>query len=59
MLVLSRKIGEEVLIANNVRIRVVDVRGSRIKVQIEAPRDVAIRRSEVPALDESGPLKRS
>ncbi|MBL8828788.1 MAG: carbon storage regulator [Planctomycetaceae bacterium] len=56
MLVLSRKIGEEVLIANNVRIRVVDVRGSRIKVQIDAPREVAIRRSEVPALGEGRPV---
>ena len=47
MLVLSRKLGEQITIGNDIRITVVDVKGSRVKIGIEAPDDVAIFRSEL------------
>jgi len=47
MLVLSRKVNEEVLIGENIRITVVRVAGNRIRLGISAPADVTIRRSEI------------
>lgn len=47
MLVLSRRLGEEILIGDNIRLKVVDARGSRIQVAIEAPIEIAIRRAEL------------
>jgi carbon storage regulator len=49
MLVLTRTVGEELVIAGNIRVRVSEVKGGRIKLAIEAPRGVSIRRQEVPA----------
>ena len=47
MLVLSRRLGESIVIGNDVVVRVIDVRGDQIKLGIEAPRDVQIHREEV------------
>jgi carbon storage regulator len=47
MLVLSRKIGETIIIGNDIRVTVVDVKGGRVKLGIEAPSDVGIFRSEL------------
>jgi carbon storage regulator len=47
MLVLSRKPGEEIVIAGNIRITVVSVRGEQVRLGIEAPRNVAVDRQEV------------
>jgi carbon storage regulator len=47
MLVLSRKMGEEILIGDDIRVTVVEVTGGRVKIGIQAPNDVAIFRSEL------------
>ncbi len=47
MLVLTRTLGEEIVIDGNIRIRVCEVKGGRVKIAVEAPADVAIRRSEI------------
>lgn len=47
MLVLSRKVGEEILIGDNIRIRVLKVDRGRISVGLEADHDVPIRRAEL------------
>jgi carbon storage regulator len=47
MLVLSRKIGESIVIGDQVTITILDVRGDQIRLGIEAPRDVTVHRSEV------------
>ena len=47
MLVLTRKTGEEIVIAGNIRITVVSVRGEQVRLGIEAPRNVAVDRQEV------------
>jgi carbon storage regulator len=49
MLVLSRKPGEKVVIDGGITITVVDFNGSRVKIGIEAPADVAILRGELVA----------
>jgi hypothetical protein len=48
MLVLSRKAGEEIVIDDQIRIQIVRVRGSRVRIGIEAPAEVRIRRSDSP-----------
>ena len=47
MLVLSRRVGEEIVINDNIRVTVVAVHGDRVRLGIVAPRDVAVDRSEV------------
>jgi carbon storage regulator len=47
MLVLSRKPGEQLRIGDNITITVVEVRGNRVKIGIEAPRNVGVVRSEL------------
>jgi carbon storage regulator len=47
MLVLSRKPGEEVVIGDNIRLTVVEIRGNQVRLGFTAPRDVSIWREEV------------
>ena len=47
MLVLSRKRNESIVIDDNILITVVDVRGDKVRIGIQAPREVPIHRSEV------------
>lgn len=49
MLVLSRKKNERIVIGDNIVITVVEVRGDRVRLGIEAPQEVPIHRSEVHA----------
>lgn len=55
MLVLSRLPGEVIVIAETVRITVVRVRGDRVDVAIDAPKDMRVRRMEVPPEKEKKP----
>jgi carbon storage regulator len=47
MLVLSRKLGEKIFIGDNICITVVDIDRGKIRLGIEAPRDIAIYRQEL------------
>ena len=47
MLVLTRKVDQSIMIGDNIRIVVVDVRGDQVKIGIDAPRDVMVHRHEV------------
>ena len=47
MLVLSRKIGESIQIAGDIRVTVTQVRGGRVRLSIEAPNSVRVLRMEV------------
>ena len=51
MLVLTRKLGESIQIGENISIAVVGVRGNRVQLGIQAPRDVPIFRDEVVSRD--------
>ena len=47
VLVLSRKTNESIVINNDITIVVVEVRGDKVRLGIEAPREVPVHRKEV------------
>jgi len=47
MLVLTRKSGESVLIGDDIRIKVLEIKNGRLKFGLEAPDDVRIVRGEL------------
>ena len=47
MLVLSRKVGEAIVIDGGIRIRIAEVQGGRVRLAIEAPRSTRVDREEV------------
>ena len=47
MLVLSRKKNESIVINNDIVITVVEIRGDKVRLGIEAPKDVPVHRQEV------------
>ena len=47
MLVLSRRVGESVVVGDDVTITVLEVRGDVVRVGIDAPRSVAVHRAEL------------
>ncbi|WP_352407931.1 carbon storage regulator CsrA [Acetoanaerobium noterae] len=51
MLVLKRKAGESIIVADNIEIKIIEVEEGRIKIGIDAPKEVSIIRKEV--LDET------
>ena len=60
MLVLSRKIGEKLVIGDNITVVVSRVAGNRVTLGIEAPTDVRIVRGELKNnIDASGPSART
>lgn len=53
MLVLSRRVGESIVIDGRITIKVFEVRGGAVRVGIEAPREVEVLREEL--LTRTGP----
>jgi carbon storage regulator len=53
MLVLSRRIGESIVIDGDIYIKVLDVKGDRIKLGIVAPKEVPIFRTEISEHEEN------
>ena len=49
MLVLSRRVGESIVIGNEVVVTVLEVRGDQVRVGVDAPRSVQVNRAEVHA----------
>ena len=47
MLVLSRQRDETIMIGDDVRITVVDIRGDKVRLGIDAPRHIQVHRQEV------------
>ena len=47
VLVLSRKRDEKIIIGENIEITVVEIRGDKVRLGIEAPMDVSVHRKEV------------
>ncbi len=47
MLVLTRKIGEKIIIDHNVKITVLSANGTHFRIGIDAPKEVAVHREEV------------
>lgn len=58
MLVLSRKVGERIIINNDITIILVDIRGEKARIGIEAHPDIPVHRAEVQrAIEEHGPKR--
>lgn len=47
MLVLTRKAGQNLVIGDNIIIKILEIKGDTIKLGIEAPREVSVHRQEV------------
>ena len=47
MLVLNRKIGESIILDDNIEIKILEIQDGRVKIGIEAPKNVSILRKEV------------
>jgi carbon storage regulator len=47
MLILTRRVGESVMIGDNVSITVLGVKGNQVRLGVNAPRDVAVHREEI------------
>ena len=47
MLVLSRHRDESIMIGESIEVRIVDVRGDKVRIGINAPKDVPVHRQEI------------
>jgi carbon storage regulator len=47
MLILTRRVGETVMIGNEVTVTVLGVKGNQVRLGINAPKDVAVHREEI------------
>ena len=47
MLILSRRVGESLIIDQDVKVHVLGVSGNQIRIGIEAPKEVSVHRDEV------------
>lgn len=47
MLILARKVGQSIVIAGEIEVTVVEVRGDQVRLGINAPRSIAVHRKEL------------
>ena len=47
MLILTRRIGEAVMIADEVSVAVLSINGAQVRLGVNAPRDVPVHREEI------------
>ena len=47
MLILTRRVGETVMIGDNVSVSIVGLKGGQIRIGISAPKDVTVHRKEI------------
>ncbi|QHB17911.1 carbon storage regulator CsrA [Mannheimia pernigra] len=47
MLILTRKIGEVLLVGDDVEITVLSIRGSQVKLGVNAPKEIPVHRQEI------------
>ncbi|CAI3788535.1 Translational regulator CsrA1 [Pseudomonas sp. MM227] len=47
MLILTRNTDESIVIEDDIRITIIDVKGGQVRLGIDAPRDVAVHRQEI------------
>lgn len=47
MLILTRRVGETVMIGNDTKVTVLGVKGGQVRLGVEAPREVQVHREEV------------
>lgn len=60
MLVLSRKKNEQIVIGDDITIVVVEIRGDKVRLGVEAPKEVPVHRREVfDAIQQGEPVRQS
>ncbi|HEY4644953.1 MAG TPA: carbon storage regulator CsrA [Steroidobacteraceae bacterium] len=47
MLILTRRVGETVMIGENVTVTVLGVKGNQVRVGVNAPKEIAVHREEI------------
>jgi carbon storage regulator len=47
MLILTRRVGEAIMIGKDIEVRVLGVQGQQIRLGVQAPKDVVVDREEV------------
>jgi carbon storage regulator len=47
MLILTRRVGETVMIGNDITVTVLGVKGNQVRVGVNAPKEVAVHREEI------------
>lgn len=47
MLVLSRRVGETLIIGNDIKITVLGISGNQVRIGIDAPKNIEVHREEV------------
>ena len=47
MLILTRRVGETLMIGDNVTVTVLGIKGSQVRLGVNAPRDVSVHREEI------------
>lgn len=47
MLILTRRVGESLVIGDEVNVTVLGVKGNQVRIGVNAPRDVAVHREEI------------
>ncbi|MBT3506454.1 MAG: carbon storage regulator CsrA [Methylococcales bacterium] len=47
MLILTRRVGETLMIGDEVKVTVLGVKGNQVRIGVDAPRDVTVHREEI------------
>lgn len=47
MLILTRRVSEEVMIGDDIKIKILGVKGNQVRIGIAAPEDVSVHREEI------------
>ena len=47
MLILTRRVGESLMVGDEVTVTVLGVKGNQVRIGVDAPRDVAVHREEI------------
>lgn len=47
MLVLARKVGQSIIIGDNIELTVIEVRGEQVRIGIDAPKAISVHRKEL------------
>ena len=47
MLILTRRVGESLMVGDDITVTVLGVKGNQVRIGVDAPRDVAVHREEI------------
>ncbi|TDQ39524.1 carbon storage regulator CsrA [Thiopseudomonas denitrificans] len=47
MLILTRRVGETLMVGDDVTVTVLGVKGNQVRIGVDAPKDVAVHREEI------------